>query len=567
MLTRFVRIQLAIFTIVGIIGVVVMVFGYIQAPTLLGIGRMTVTLELPDTGGLYRFSNVTYRGVQVGKVTAVTLTPHGAKATLSLDTSPKIPADLQADVRSISAVGEQYVDLRPRTDSPPYLHNGSVIAVHDTTIPQPVGPLLDKTSALVNSIPKGKLSAFARRVVQGIQRGRLRFRIAVRLVSTNLRRPQRRRRPRAHPHRGHRAVAGLASTNHRRDPAVGAQPRRIHRPVGDRRPTAAHPAGHRARRLNEASRLLDTSQTDVAGPAGQPHHPRPDLCDLPRFAGASFGVAAAVRGRYSVVQSAEEPGRIVPRRFHTHRQRPAGMHGRIPAALAMAFPGRHSRSSTPRTGCTANCRRIHRSRFAARATIPACGIPANARRQSRSATATSHSNHSRCGSTYSAPIRWIRTCSRRASRPMTGSTSSATGSSDQWRERRCRPGWRRRDRRQHHQDPRYRRLPTCRRSRLTFRPSLRSTYPHQPTLHHHSRKRPAAPMADVRRPPQVPSVTMNLDPVRRWPSFITTRKPAGMLVPTGTFISSRTSSRGRSLKRGRTCSAPEALRRVPINQA
>jgi phospholipid/cholesterol/gamma-HCH transport system substrate-binding protein len=158
MLTRFIRIQLAIFAIVGTIGVIAMGLFYIQAPTLLGIGRMTVTLELPATGGLYRFSNVTYRGVQVGKVTAVSLTSNGAKATLSLGTSPKIPADLKAEVRSVSAVGEQYVDLRPRTDSAPYLRNGSVIAMRDTTIPQAVGPMLDQVSALVNSIPKQKLS-------------------------------------------------------------------------------------------------------------------------------------------------------------------------------------------------------------------------------------------------------------------------------------------------------------------------------------------------------------------------------------------------------------------------
>ena len=158
MLTRFVRIQLTIFTIASIIGVLVMVLVYMQAPTLLGIGKMTVTLELPDTGGLYRFSNVTYRGVQMGKVTSIGLTPTGAKATLSLDTSPKIPADVQADVRSISAVGEQYVDLRPRTDSGPYLKDGSVIQAKDTTIPQAVGPMLDQVSALISSIPKDRLS-------------------------------------------------------------------------------------------------------------------------------------------------------------------------------------------------------------------------------------------------------------------------------------------------------------------------------------------------------------------------------------------------------------------------
>jgi phospholipid/cholesterol/gamma-HCH transport system substrate-binding protein len=168
MLTRFVRIQLTIFTIASIIGVLVMVFVYIQAPTLLGIGHITVTLELPATGGLYRFSNVTYRGVQIGKVTSVGLTDTGAKATLSLDTSPKIPADLQADVRSVSAVGEQYVDLRPRTTSGPYLHDGSVIAVRDTTIPTAVGPMLDQVSALIGSIPKDKLQALLDESFQGL---------------------------------------------------------------------------------------------------------------------------------------------------------------------------------------------------------------------------------------------------------------------------------------------------------------------------------------------------------------------------------------------------------------
>jgi virulence factor Mce-like protein len=157
MLTRFVRIQLAIFAIVGMIGIIAMVLFYIQLPTLLGIGRMTVTLDLPATGGLYQFSNVTYRGVQVGKVTKVELTANGAKATLSLGSSPKIPANLQADVLSVSAVGEQYVDLRPRTDSAPYLRNGSVIAMRDTTIPQAVGPMLDQLNALIKSLPKNKI--------------------------------------------------------------------------------------------------------------------------------------------------------------------------------------------------------------------------------------------------------------------------------------------------------------------------------------------------------------------------------------------------------------------------
>jgi phospholipid/cholesterol/gamma-HCH transport system substrate-binding protein len=160
MLTRFVRTQLIIFTIASIIGVTVMVFGYVQAPTLLGVGHITVKLELPASGGLYRFANVTYRGVQVGKVTDVEVVDgERVQATLSLDASPKIPSVLKAQVRSVSPVGEQYVDLQPPNDSPPYLREGSVIAMSDTSIPQPVGPVLDQLSGLTSSIPQDQLSA------------------------------------------------------------------------------------------------------------------------------------------------------------------------------------------------------------------------------------------------------------------------------------------------------------------------------------------------------------------------------------------------------------------------
>lgn len=157
MLTRFVRNQLIVFAIASVIGVGTMVFVYLQAPVLLGIGRISVKLQLSSTGGLYEFSNVTYRGVEVGKVTDIRPTRGGAEVTMSLKPSPKIPADLQANVRSVSAVGEQYVDLVPRSDSGPFLTNGSTISADNASLPKPVGPMLDQMSALVDSIPSGKL--------------------------------------------------------------------------------------------------------------------------------------------------------------------------------------------------------------------------------------------------------------------------------------------------------------------------------------------------------------------------------------------------------------------------
>ena len=123
MLTRFVRTQLVVFTIASVIGLTAMVFGYMQVPTCWVSAISPSPCELPATGGLYRFGNVTYRGVQIGKVS-----PRRAdrcrsnSRTLAGRHRREFPADVQANVRSVSAVGEQYVDLIPRGGGPPFLH-------------------------------------------------------------------------------------------------------------------------------------------------------------------------------------------------------------------------------------------------------------------------------------------------------------------------------------------------------------------------------------------------------------------------------------------------------------
>src|SRR5919201_1649912 len=102
---------MAIFAVVATTALAIMVFGYMRLPAMIGIGQYRVTLELPETGGLYPRGNVTYRGAQVGTVDSVRLTNSGVAAVLSLDSNVKIPADLEAQVHSVSSVGEQYVQL------------------------------------------------------------------------------------------------------------------------------------------------------------------------------------------------------------------------------------------------------------------------------------------------------------------------------------------------------------------------------------------------------------------------------------------------------------------------
>ncbi len=99
-LSRTVWTQLAILGAVTVIACSVMAFGFVHVPTLLGYGRYTVTVELPESGGLYPTSVVTYRGTEIGRVSAVDVTAGGVRAELNLDSSIKVPADVSAAVHS-----------------------------------------------------------------------------------------------------------------------------------------------------------------------------------------------------------------------------------------------------------------------------------------------------------------------------------------------------------------------------------------------------------------------------------------------------------------------------------
>ena len=442
MLTRFIRMQLVIFTVAGTIGVLLMIFFYMQVPTLLGIGRMTVTMELPAAGGLYRFGNVTYRGVEIGKVTSVALTRDGAKATLSLNTSPKIPANLVAEVRSISAIGEQYVELRPRTDSPPYLHNGSVIAMRDTTIPQDVGPMLDQASALIASIPKDKLHALLDESFKGFNGagydlGSLADSAAklgtdLNPVGDNTRALYEDTAPLLDTQAQtadsiklwSRSLAGVTEQLVTNDPELR---RLLHDGPG-----AFDEASSLLEQIKPTLPVLLANLTTIGRSASR---------ITPRWSNCWCCFRRASRARHHMAVWAIRPAYPLatsPSVWVTRR--------RAPSVSCLRRCG-EARPTPPRstrpTGCTASFRRIPRSRSAAPATPLAWAFRASALPPSRYARATSRINRSPCGSTRSGPIRSIPTLSDRAYRSMTESRS-ATTSLHRWKGRLRLRAWGRR---------------------------------------------------------------------------------------------------------------------------
>lgn len=158
MLDRRIKIQLALLTAITVVSAGIMVFRYIDLPAMVfGVGRYTVTVELPRAAGLYPKANVSYQGTVVGEVRSVSLTDTGVQAILSLKPDYSIPSELRAEVHSQSAIGEQYVDLVPRSASARPLKDGDVIAASDTTVPPDFDSLLDATDRGLNAIPQDNL--------------------------------------------------------------------------------------------------------------------------------------------------------------------------------------------------------------------------------------------------------------------------------------------------------------------------------------------------------------------------------------------------------------------------
>ncbi|OBG92434.1 mammalian cell entry protein [Mycobacterium sp. E136] len=157
-LTRRIWIQLIVVATIALFGVAIMFFPILQLPALLfGVGQYTVTAQLPEAGGLYERGNVTYRGYQVGRVESVGLTGNGVEAVLSLDSDVEIPSDVKAEVHSVSAIGEQYIDLIPQSEGSPPLKDGDVIARDQTSVPPNISSLLSATNKGLQAIPQDNL--------------------------------------------------------------------------------------------------------------------------------------------------------------------------------------------------------------------------------------------------------------------------------------------------------------------------------------------------------------------------------------------------------------------------
>ncbi|MGZ4449390.1 MAG: MCE family protein [Nocardioides sp.] len=156
-MTRGVKVRIAAFLVLSAVGIVYVTASYLGfVDKVLGRG-LSVHATLPTSGGLFEGSEVTYRGVKIGKVSAMHATDAGVTLDLALNDGTRLPSDSPMFVHNLSAVGEQYLDFEPPDDQGPYARNGDTLHGNAASLPVDEGDLLVQLDQFVSSVDKKNL--------------------------------------------------------------------------------------------------------------------------------------------------------------------------------------------------------------------------------------------------------------------------------------------------------------------------------------------------------------------------------------------------------------------------
>ncbi|HEY3015744.1 MAG TPA: MlaD family protein [Nocardioides sp.] len=156
-MTSGIRRRLIAFLVLSAVGIVYVSATYLGlVDKVLGRGY-TLHADLPDSGGLFVGSAVTYRGVEVGEVSRLDPTVHGVALDLAMDNDAKIPRSSPFFVHNLTAVGEQYLDFEPVSDQGPYAGDGDSFHGTAASLPVDEGDLLVQLDRFVSSVDKESL--------------------------------------------------------------------------------------------------------------------------------------------------------------------------------------------------------------------------------------------------------------------------------------------------------------------------------------------------------------------------------------------------------------------------
>jgi phospholipid/cholesterol/gamma-HCH transport system substrate-binding protein len=121
----------------SLIGALLSVSLFASGCTLFGLGGdcdgTQVIGIFEQIGDLPRAANVQSADVEIGDITDIELDGWNARVTMCLDPDREVPRNVEAVVRTTSLLGEKFIDLKPRTSGAPYLEDGAVLGLDQTS--------------------------------------------------------------------------------------------------------------------------------------------------------------------------------------------------------------------------------------------------------------------------------------------------------------------------------------------------------------------------------------------------------------------------------------------------
>jgi phospholipid/cholesterol/gamma-HCH transport system substrate-binding protein len=142
----------------AIIAIVLAYFGSLGLHVRPPSGRTNLTMDVPDVNGLVADSNVLLRGVPVGKVTNTKTSVGAASIDFYVDGRYKIPADTVVQLQNLSALGESYLELVPRSDGGPMLMDHQRISTESVVQPPSISELATSVVRVLHQLDPDALS-------------------------------------------------------------------------------------------------------------------------------------------------------------------------------------------------------------------------------------------------------------------------------------------------------------------------------------------------------------------------------------------------------------------------
>ncbi|WP_280272147.1 MlaD family protein [Nocardia wallacei] len=152
---------------ITVLGASYLTFGVVRADPFAEYTRATMVLA--DSGGLGADSPILLSGIEVGRVTSVRKSADGVEVGLRVDADRSVPTDSVVTIEHLSALGEPYVEFRPRTGAGPYLRDGQRLASANVRTPlsiPEVARLVTKTMNQLDPKVVGSLVGTASQVFE-----------------------------------------------------------------------------------------------------------------------------------------------------------------------------------------------------------------------------------------------------------------------------------------------------------------------------------------------------------------------------------------------------------------